>query len=156
MSPVKSSVGTIEREWGRSICSKIEVCGENKEIYWIYIMMVLLWKMKTHSTILSIYYIYICISILQLSSSLYLCLYCLHAVLCLVAPLCLTLWDPMDCSPPGFSVHGDSPGKNTGMGCHALLQGILEIHALLPNPGIEPRSLALQADSLPSELPGNI
>ena len=25
---------------------------------------------------------------------------------------------------PGSSVHGDSPGKNTGMGCHALLQGI--------------------------------
>ena len=32
-------------------------------------------------------------------------------------------------------------------GCHALLQGIF-------NPGIEPRSPALQADSLPPELPG--
>ena len=31
----------------------------------------------------------------------------------------------MDCSPPGSSVHGDPPGKNTGVGCHALLQGIL-------------------------------
>ena len=30
----------------------------------------------------------------------------------------------MDCSPPGSSVHGDSPGKNTGVGCHALLQVI--------------------------------
>ena len=30
----------------------------------------------------------------------------------------------MDCSPPGSSVHGDSPGKNTGQGCHFLLQGI--------------------------------
>ena len=30
----------------------------------------------------------------------------------------------MDCSPPGFSVRGDSPGKNTGVGCHALLQKI--------------------------------
>ena len=30
----------------------------------------------------------------------------------------------MDCSPPGSSVHGDSPGKNTGVGCHALLQAI--------------------------------
>ena len=29
--------------------------------------------------------------------------------------------DPMDCSPPDFSVHGDSPGKNTEVGCHALL-----------------------------------
>ena len=42
-------------------------------------------------------------------------------VLCLVAQSCLTLCDPMNCSPPGLSVHGDSPGKNTGVGCHALL-----------------------------------
>ena len=42
----------------------------------------------------------------------------------LVAQLCLTLCNPMDCSLPGFSVHGDSPGKNTGVGCQALLQGI--------------------------------
>ena len=45
-------------------------------------------------------------------------------ILCLVAQLCLTLCDPMDRSPPGSSVRGDSLGKNTGMGCHALLQGI--------------------------------
>jgi len=32
-----------------------------------------------------------------------------------------SLCDPMDCSLPGSSVHGDSPGKNTGVGCHALL-----------------------------------
>ena len=31
---------------------------------------------------------------------------------------------PGDCSRPGSSVHGDSPGKNAGVGCHALLQGI--------------------------------
>ena len=36
----------------------------------------------------------------------------------------LTLCDPMDCGPPGSSVHGKSPSKNTGVGCHALLQGI--------------------------------
>ena len=30
----------------------------------------------------------------------------------------------MDCSPLGFSVQGDSPDKNTGVGCHFLLQGI--------------------------------
>ena len=30
----------------------------------------------------------------------------------------------MYCSPPGSSVHGDSPGKNPGVGCHFLLQGI--------------------------------
>ena len=37
---------------------------------------------------------------------------------------CRTLCDPTDCSPPGCSVHRDSPGKNTGMDCHALFQGI--------------------------------
>ena len=36
-----------------------------------------------------------------------------------------TLCNPMDCSPTGSSVHGmDSPGKKTGVGCYALLQGI--------------------------------
>ena len=44
--------------------------------------------------------------------------------LCLVAQLCPILWDPMDRSPPCSSVHGNSPGQNTGVGCHALLQGI--------------------------------
>ena len=44
--------------------------------------------------------------------------------LCLVAQSCLTLCNPMDCGPPGSSVHGDSPGKNTWMGFHALLQEI--------------------------------
>ena len=48
----------------------------------------------------------------------------IYAVLCLVAPSCLTLCDPMDCSLPGSSVHGDSPSKNTGVGCHAHLEGI--------------------------------
>ena len=43
---------------------------------------------------------------------------------CVVAQLCPTLCDPVDCSPPGCSVHGDSPGENTGVGCHFLLQEI--------------------------------
>ena len=74
---------------------------------------------------------------------------CFHQclVLCLVTQSCPTLCDPMACSPPGSSVHGDSPGKNTGGGCHALLQGNL------PNSGIKPRSPALQVDFLPSEPP---
>ena len=41
-------------------------------------------------------------------------------MLCFVTQSCLILCKPMDCSPPGFSVHGDSPGKNTGMDCHAF------------------------------------
>ena len=48
---------------------------------------------------------------------------CLCAVFCLVSQSCLTLCDSMDYSPPGCSGHGDSPGKNTGVGCHALFQG---------------------------------
>ena len=43
------------------------------------------------------------------------------AVLCLVAQLCPTLFNPMDYSLPDTSVRGDSPGKNTRVGCHALL-----------------------------------
>ena len=45
------------------------------------------------------------------------------AVLCLVAQSCWTFSEPMDCSPPGSSVPGDSPGKNTGVGSLSLLQG---------------------------------
>ena len=55
-------------------------------------------------------------------------------VLCLVAQLCPTLCDTMGCSPPGSSVHRDSPGKNTGVGCHALLQGIFPTQG--SNPGL--------------------
>ena len=63
----------------------------------------------------------------------------------LVAQSCLTFCDPMDCSPPGSSVHG-------------ILQArTLEWVAIpppgdLPDPGIEPGSPALQVDSLPAEL----
>ena len=51
----------------------------------------------------------------------------------LVAKLCLTLaisWTSL----PGSSVHGDSRGKNTGVGCHFLLQGIFLTQEL--NPGL--------------------
>ena len=54
---------------------------------------------------------------------------------CLVAQLCPTLWDPIDCSLPGCSVHGDSPGKNTGVGSLSLLQEIF------PTQGWNPRLL---------------
>ena len=45
---------------------------------------------------------------------------------------------------PGSLVHGDSPGKNTGVGCHSDV----------PNPGIKPKSPALWADYLPPEPSG--
>ena len=57
----------------------------------------------------------------------------------------------MDCSPPGSSVHGDSAGKNTGVGCHALLQGIF------PTQGSNPCPLSFlhwQAGALPLAPPG--
>ena len=50
------------------------------------------------------------------------------------------------CSPEGFSVHADSLGKNTGMGCHALLQGIFLTQGL--NLHLQ-RLLHWQAGSLP-------
>ena len=55
------------------------------------------------------------------------------SVLCLVTQSCLTFCDPMDCSAPGSSVHGDSPGKNTRVGCCALIQGIFSTQGLNPS-----------------------
>ena len=43
-----------------------------------------------------------------------------------------SLWS--HCSPPGSFVHGDSPGKNTGVGCPILLWGIFPTQKL--NPGL--------------------
>ena len=53
--------------------------------------------------------------------------------------LCRTQCDPLDCSLLSSSVHGDSPGENTGENCHALLQGNI------PNPGTELMSLTSPA-----------
>ena len=47
--------------------------------------------------------------------------------------LCLIPCSPMECSPPGSSVHGFFSGKNPGVGCHFLLQSIL------PTQGSNPR-----------------
>ena len=55
-----------------------------------------------------------------------------HTHMCVVCPVLscsvvsYSLW-PHGCSLPGSSVHGDSPGKNTEVDCHALLQGIFPI-----------------------------
>ena len=68
----------------------------------------------------------------------------------LVTKSCLTLWDPMDSSPPGSSIHGDSPGKNTGVGCHALLLWIF----LTRDQTCVSYVLHWQVGSLPLALPG--
>ena len=66
----------------------------------------------------------------------------------LVAQLCLTLCDPMDCSQPGSSVHGIfQQGYWSGLPFPSSWD--------LPDPGIEPQSPALKTDSLPTGLPGN-
>ena len=56
------------------------------------------------------------------------------ALLCLVVQSCPAFCNPMGCSPLGFSVHGNSPGKNTGVDCHALRQGIFPTQG--SNPGL--------------------
>ena len=67
----------------------------------------------------------------------------------LFAQSCLTVCDSLDCSPPHSSVH-------------EILQAIIlecvatSVSRVLPDPGIEPASPALQADSLVSEPPGKL
>ena len=65
-----------------------------------------------------------------------------------VAQSCPTLCNPTNCIPPGSSAHGDSPGKNTGVGCHFLLQGSFPIQ------GLNLHLLHWQVESLPSEPSG--
>ena len=55
-----------------------------------------------------------------------------HAVLCSVTQLCLTLCNPRDCSPLAH-LSMKFPGKDTGVGCHFLLQEIFSIQRLNPN-----------------------
>ena len=60
---------------------------------------------------------------------------------------CVRLCDPVDCRPPGSSVHGISQAR--------ILEWVaISISRDLSNPGIEPGSPALQADTLTSEPPG--
>ena len=59
--------------------------------------------------------------------------YCGLAVLCLLAQSCPTLCNPVDCSPPGSSLHGDSPGQNTGVGSRRLLQWIFPTQGSNPD-----------------------
>ena len=59
----------------------------------------------------------------------------------------------MDCSLPGSFVHGDSPGQNTGVGCHALLQGIFLTQG--SNPGLPYCRLILYQLSYQTKLGGS-
>ena len=76
-------------------------------------------KSQVWGTLLLCYIYHIAIHLAQAATLLNIYWWCLFC-----AQLCLTLCNSMDCGPPGSSVHGGSPGKNTGAGCHFLLQGI--------------------------------
>ena len=62
--------------------------------------------------------------------------------------MCLTLCNPMDCSPPGSSVYGVSQARILECGVPFLSPGDL------PHPGIERGSVAMKVDSLPSDPSG--
>ena len=63
-----------------------------------------------------------------------------------------TLCDPMDCSPARLLCPWDSPGKNIGVGCHGLLQGVFQTQGSNLSPAIP----ELQADSLPLSHQGSL
>ena len=71
----------------------------------------------------------------------------------LVAPLCLPLCDPMDCSPPGSSVYGISQARILEWVASSFSRGIFLTQGS-SHPWIEPGCPKLQSDALPSELPG--
>ena len=62
-----------------------------------------------------------------------LCYLTMLACACAIAQPCPTLCSPTDCGQPGSSVHGIFPGKNTGVGCPLLLQGIFSTQGLNPH-----------------------
>ena len=69
----------------------------------------------------------------MLSSSLYCACTQSHLIIC----------DPLDCSPPGSTVHGISSGKNTRISCNFFFQGTF------PTQGSNLNLLHWQVDSLP-------
>ena len=65
-----------------------------------------------------------------------------------VTQSCPTLGNPVDCNPPGSSVHGILQAR--------IMEWVaISISRDVPDPGIEPRSPSLEADTLPSEPPGS-
>ena len=75
--------------------------------------------------------------------------YCLHGCSCLAMKLCLTLLWPHGLQPARLLCPRDSPGKNTSVDCHFLLQGIFLIQ------GLNLHLLHWRADCLPLSHLGN-
>ena len=77
---------------------------------------------------------------------------------CSVTKLCPTLCHPMDCTPPGFSAHGIfQAGKNAGVGCHFLLQGIFLIEPESPaSPALAGRFFTTEPPGKPFPLESTV
>jgi len=87
----------------------------------------------THTHTMKYIYVYVCVYI-YICVCIYIYIYvcvCVCVCVCLVTQLCLTPYNTMDCR---LLCPWESPGKNTRVGCHALLQGILPTQGL--NPGV--------------------
>ena len=113
----------LQGRWGLSSLTRDQTCipwiGRQSLVYWTTGEVPSHYIIFRKDTFMCSYLN--CLALSYMQSSL---LVVNYAVLCLVAQSCPTLFNPMDYSPQGSSVHEDSPGKNTGEGCHALLQGI--------------------------------
>ena len=96
----------------------------HKRSYCLFLMSLTHTKLKLALTSINFNQILPYVCVIMCHVCVIMCRVCVCLCVCLVAQSCLTLCDPMDCCLPGSSVHGDSPGKNTGVGCHVLLQGI--------------------------------
>ena len=70
------------------------------------------------------------LSLLLKPLSLKMCAFILKVLVFHCLPMDFAVYKIRDFSPLGSSVHGDSPGKNTGGGCHVLPQGVFLIQGL--------------------------
>ena len=105
------------------------------------------WKDQTRNLRLVLSSVQILVGLSSFLNSSCFCQHSVYQMPCAQLLICVQLCHPMNLSLPGSAVHGDSSDKNTGVGCHVLFQGTSQ-------PRDQPRSPALQADSLPSEPPG--
>ena len=94
----------------------------------------------------------VCLSVrlsVRISFSLSLCHTHTHTRVSEVSQSCPTLHDPMDCSPPGSSVHEIFQAR--------VLEWVdISFSRGSSDPGIKPRAPSLRADALPSETPGKL
>jgi len=127
----------MEGDWRNKVFINCDVTDNNGWFEWITFKHSL-WRISLEDWGKVCIYMCVCVCV-------YVCMYVY--VLCLVTQLCPTLCNPMDCSPPGSSVHG-------GFSRQEYWSGLPCPPGDLPNPGMELGSSALQVDSLPAELSG--